>query len=188
MRNWAFIQKNLRDLDHEKKVILGAHFFTVLFCFFPWFKAQPIYGPEQSFNALQGPPFLIGFFMFVLAAAVVLYFADKIWESDRIHLPIKEHNFFNFCGGLIITFLILHWSVLWQYGQEVQDSEIRFGLSVVFLLQIFALAATHLHKKTKHHESVQSFFNHSPTTPPEKEKKTTSKAPEKHHPKNLLDK
>ncbi len=166
---YAFLHKNFRNLSFEKKTIFLSHFLTIIFCFFPWFSATPIYGEDYFYNAFKGPSFLIGFFIFIISFIIVLLFVDRLLEKQKIKLPISESLLYGVAGIQQIILLILAWSVLVSMGIDKEGGTIRFGIFLVFIVQISGLVATFLFFQLESQKNVKSFFRH----PNEKDKSET---------------
>lgn len=162
---YAFLHKNFRELNFEKRVIFVSHLLTLLFCFFPWFEGDGTYDPKITYMAVQGPGFLIGVFIFLISFVVVLYFLDRLFESERVELPISENTLF-FCASLQqLLLIILAWSVLLVTARDFADHAIRFGIFLVFVTQVTALVATFLNFQLEKQNQARSFFQHPDNKP-----------------------
>ncbi len=157
---YAYVHKNLRQLNFEKKVILAAHAITLIVCFFPWFEADPAYEPTFFYNAFQGPGFLIGTFIFVISLIITLLFLDRLFEKETVKLPFGENLLYFIAGVEQILLLILVWSVLVYTGKDFGDHEIRFGIFVAFVAQVSALVATFLNYQLDRQHEAKKFFQH----------------------------
>lgn len=157
---YAFLHKNFRELNFEKKVILISHLLTMIFCFFPWFEADPAYDAKFTYNAFQGPGFLIGFFVFLISFVVALYFLDRLFESERVGLPMPENTLFFGASLQQLLLIVLAWSVLFATGKDFGDHAIRFGIFLSFVAQVAALVGTFLNMQLDRQRQAQSFFNH----------------------------
>ncbi len=161
---YAFLHKNFRSLNFEKKVIFLAHLATLVFCFFPWFEANPTYSPPYFLNAFQGAGFLIGFLIFTISLIIFLLFLDRFFERELIKLPFSENTLYYVVGLEQILLITIMWSVLSVTGKDFADHSIRYGIFLVFVAQVSGLVATFLnHQLDKQHEALD-FFAH-----PEKE-------------------
>lgn len=157
---YAFLHKNFRNLSFEKKAIVLSHFFTLVFCFFPWFSATPIYGEDFFYNAFKGPSFLIGFFIFIISFVIVMLFVDRLLEKKKVKLPFSESLLYGVAGIEQIVLLILAWSVLASTGIEYEGGAIRFGIFLTFIAQISGLVATFLFFQVESQKKAKGFFKH----------------------------
>jgi hypothetical protein len=152
--SYAYLHKKFRDLGFEKQVIFVSHFGTLILCFSPWFVANIKYGNPIIYTAFNGPIFLIGSFIFLFSLIVFLLFLDCIFERKKIKLPFDEAFFYFFVGFQQIFLLILAWSVLIK--STYINSEIRFGIFFIFILQIAGLVATFLFNQLDSHEHFEN--------------------------------
>lgn len=158
---YAFLHKNFRDLTFERKTIFLAHLATILFCFTPWFSADPVYEEEFFFNAFQGTGFLIGFFIFLISLIIVLLFMDQLFEKRKIKLSFSENILYFSTGAQQILLLILMWSVLASVGNQFESHSIRFGIFLTFMAQIAGLVATFLNFQIEKQNQAKNFFQHT---------------------------
>lgn len=165
---YAFLHKNFRELNFEKKVIVLSHLLTLVFCLFPWFEGDGTYDPKITYNAFQGPGFLIGVCIFLISFIIVLYFFDRLFESERVELPISENTLFFGASLQQLLLIILAWSVLIVASRDFADHAIRFGLFLVFVTQVTALVATFLNFQLEKQTQARSFFQHPETKPDHK--------------------
>ncbi len=169
----AFLHKNFRDLDFEKKIIFFAHLLTLIFCFFPWFQADPIGDVPFFYNAFEGPSFLIGLFIFLIAFVVVMLFIDRLLEKETVKLPFPETHFYFAVGIQELILIIMAWSVLGSIGADYNDHAIRFGIFFVFMAQIAGLVATFLYAQIQTQRKAQDFFKNPEAKPDKKVKQPT---------------
>lgn len=153
--------RNFRNLDMEEKLIFSSHAATIFLCFFPWIALTPVYGVAETFNAFSGPTKLMGWLIFLLSLVGIAFFADKILQKKWLKFSIPNELILGFGSFQQVILLICIWSVLVQYGQGFENSEILFGLFLCFFAQVLALAATHLLMKKGKKKAVEDFF----TTP-----------------------
>lgn len=156
----AYLHKNFRNLSFEKKLIFLSHAFTLIFCFFPWFSASPVYIDEFFYNAFEGPTYLIGMLVFLISFLIFLLFLDRLFEKQKVTLSFSENILYFVCGAQQILLLVLAWSVLMVIGREFENHEIRFGISVIFILQVIGLVATFLNYQINQQKKVKQFFKH----------------------------
>lgn len=155
---YAFVHKNFRQLSFERKTIFLAHALTLVFCFFPWFSADPVYESEFFYNAFEGAGFLIGTFIFLISLIITLLFVDRLLEKRKVKLPFPE-NWLYFGAGLQqLLLLVIMWSVLAAIGNDFENHEIRFGIFFVFIAQVCALVATFLDFQLEQQKKARSFF------------------------------
>jgi len=155
---YAFLHKNFRELNFEKKVIFISHVLTMVFCAFPWFEADPAYDAKFTYNAIQGPGFLIGFFIFLISFVIALYFLDRLFESERVELPIPENALFFGASIQQLLLIVLAWSVLFATGKDFGEHAIRFGIFLAFVSQVAALVGAFLNSQLDRQRQAQSFF------------------------------
>ncbi len=154
----AFLHKNFRELNFEKKAVLISHVLTLIFCWFPWFEASKDYIPTFNYNAFSGPGFLIGTFVFLISLLVVVYFLDRLFESERVKLPMSENSLFFAAGALQILLIVLAWSVLFSVGRDFSESGLRFGIFLTFVSQVAGLVATFLNAQLDRQTQARAFF------------------------------
>jgi len=165
---YAFLHKNFRELNFEKRVIFVCHLLTLAFCWFPWFEARlGDYSEPFDYHAFQGPGFLIGVFIFLISLFMIVYFLDRLFESERVQLPISENALFFGSSLLQILLIVLAWSVLFAIGKDYAEGSIRFGIFLVFVSQIAALVATFLNFQLGRQQQVRSFFRHPDDNSPQ---------------------
>ena len=157
---YAFLHKNFRELNFEKKVIFVSHILTVVLCFFPWFEYDiGDFSPASSYNAFGGPGAMIGFIIALISFVIGLYFLDRLFESERVELPVSENSLFFGASLQQLLLIVLAWSVLSFIGREYSQSAIRFGIFLAFVAQVTALVATFLNIQLDRQHQAQSFFN-----------------------------
>jgi ABC-type uncharacterized transport system permease subunit len=159
---YAFLQKNIRDLSFEKKVLLGTQILTMISCFAPWFSATRIYGEALFFNAFEGNSFLIGWLIFLMALGVTVFFFDRLLEKERIRLPFSENFLYFFAHGQQLLLVVLAWSVLASVGSSFEFYEIRFGLFLCLILQVVGLVSAYLNYQIGLQNKAENFFSHPP--------------------------
>lgn len=157
---YAYIHKNFRNLSFEKKIIFLVHAFTLVFCFAPWFSATPVYTDAFFYNAFEGPSFLIGTLIFLISLTIFLLYIDRIFEKQKVTLSFSENILYFVTGSQQILLLILAWSVLMISGREFETHSIRFGIFVIFILQVAGLVATFLNYQIEQQKKAQAFFKH----------------------------
>ena len=155
---YAFLHKNFRELNLEKRVIFIAHILTMLFCFFPWFEADSQYVATFTYNAFTGTHFLIGCCIFLISLLITIYFLDRILESERVTLPISQKALFFGASIQQILLIILAWSVIVAAGRDFGEHAVRFGIFLAFVSQIAALVATFLNAQLDRQQQARSFF------------------------------
>jgi len=159
---YAFLVKNFHSLSFEQKIIFIANFLTSLFCFFPWISYSPILGYGESFchNAFFGTGFLVGTLIFGLSFSVFGIFLDKILQTKKIKLPVKENNYLIFATIELLIFLIIAWSILIFLGNELEEAEIRFGIFGCFFSQVISAVALFLQVKKEKKQNAKNQFMH----------------------------
>ncbi|MCK5460854.1 hypothetical protein KAI58_02625 [Candidatus Gracilibacteria bacterium] len=158
---YAYLHKNFRNLSFEKKTIFLSHTVTLLFCFFPWFSASPVYTEEFFYTAFGGPSFLMGIIIFFISFVVFLLFLDQLFEKQKINLPVSENLLYFTAGAQQFLLLILVWSVLTMVGRDFENHEIRFGLFLAIISQICGLVATFLNYQLDQQKKAKEFFSHT---------------------------
>ncbi len=169
---FAFMRKNFRELSFEMRVIFLAHALTVLFCFFPWISVEPLYDSPYWNSGFFGPSGLIGLFIFLFSASVVVLVIDKLLETKRIKLPFPERYFYVGVGIEQVLLIVLAWSVLISISRDFEVSEIRFGIFIALLSQIIGLVAAYLQTQKDRKQQAMAFFQHPQKTKPTKTEKT----------------
>jgi len=157
---YAFLHKNFREFNFERKVIFLAHLATLVFCFFPWLEINPAYEAKFYYNAFQGPGFLIGIFIFVISLVIVFLFLDRLFERELIKFPFSENWIYYVASIEQVILLILVWSVLNNIGNGFIEHNLRYGIFLAFVAQISALVATFLNHQLDKQHQVREFFNH----------------------------
>jgi len=161
---YAYIHKNVRELNFESLVVAGCHFFTVVACFMPWFAATPTYGQIFWYNSFKGPGFLIGIMIFLISLSIVILFLDRIIEINKIKLPVSANYVYLVAGMQQLFLIILLWSVLVAVGSSYSDHALRFGIFMAFALQVCGLAATYLNLQIEKKQAAKDFFQHPSAT------------------------
>ena len=118
-----------------------------------------------SYSAFSFFSFLIGSLIFLISLGVVLLFLDKLFDWNRIKLPIAERYVYLFASGEQIIFLILAWSVLFSETRSLSPVEIRFGIFVCFLVQVIGVVAAQLHYQNVQKRNARRFMQHPPVSP-----------------------
>ena len=167
----AFIAKNFRQLSLERKIIFFVHILTLFGCVCPWVAGQPLYEAPFAHNAFGGAHFLLGFLVFLISAGVVLFFVDEIFETQKLKIKVRENFLFFAAGGQNLILTIGAWSVIFAFSREFVDTEIRFGIFIVFLAQIVGLVATYLNYQNEKQKKVHHFFNAPKSDVPENKPK-----------------
>ncbi len=162
----AFLRKNFQNFSFELQVIFFAHLATAIFCFFPWFAADPAYEDPFFNTAFGGAGFLIGIFIFLVSISIVLFLLNRLFEYQKVKLSFSESAFYFYAGIEQIVFLVLMWSVLFYISRTYEVSEIRFGFYGAILAQIMGLTAAFLNIKNEKRDSVRNFFSHPETATP----------------------
>jgi len=155
---YAFLHKNFRELNLEKRVIFIAHFLTMIFCFFPWFEADSEYVATFTYNAFSGAHFLLGSCIFVISLLITIYFLDRMFESEKVPLPISQNTLFFGASLQQILLIVLAWSVIVATGKDFGEHAVRFGIFLAFVAQIAALVATFLNAQLDRQQQARSFF------------------------------
>ena len=102
---------------------------------------------------------MIGFIIALISFVIGLYFLDRLFESERVDLPISENALFFGTSLQQLLLIVLAWSVLAFIGREYSQSAIRFGIFFAFIAQVTALVATFLNAQLDRQRQAQSFFN-----------------------------
>lgn len=157
---YAYIHKNLRELNFESQVILGCHVLTMAACFMPWFAARPAYDDFFWYSSFRGPGFLMGIMIFLISLSVVILFLDRILERNVIKLPFNANYVYLFAGAQQIFLIVLMWSVLLATGNSYTEHTLRFGIFMAFTVQICGLVATFLNFQLEKQKEAKSFFQH----------------------------
>jgi hypothetical protein len=165
---YAYVHKNLRQLNLERMVIFGCHVLTMIACFLPWFAATPAYERIFYYSSFRGPGFLIGICIFLISLSVVILFLDKILERNVIKIPFNENYFFITAGIQQVFLIVLMWSVLLATGNNYAEHSLRFGIFVAFAVQVCALVATFLNFQLDKQHEAKAFFQHPEPPKPEK--------------------
>jgi len=157
---YAFIRKNFYNLGKEIQTIFLLQFLSVLFVFFPVIST---YSPDLNWrfhSVLQGETWLIGFLILILSLSVITYFIGKITESFKIKLPIEENILLFSISLFQILLTILAWSVLIVVKNNFDNTQVRFGIALLFLSYVvnFFLALFLIQKSKK--AKTMSFFEH----------------------------
>lgn len=181
MKKYAFLHKNFRSLDAEKKTIFLTNAGTLLLCLFPWYAEYPVYGEGVWFNAFGGSWFLLGSAVFLCALLVLIHIGDQLLETQKINLPIDENKLYLGISLECLLIIFFAWSVLQSTANTAYHGEVRYGVALCALLQFISILTGVLRLKDKKKEVVKDFFDLP--------KKSTKKevAPDHHHPQNLLD-
>lgn len=166
----AFVHKNFRELNFEKKVIFLCHVLLIVFLFTPWLSEDTDHSPLEFLMAFNYITWLIALIMFVISFLVVAYFIDRLIESERVKLPITENTFFYITAAQQLLLIIIAWSVLSAFGKtsiDYVDSSMRFGIFLAFVTQVTALVATFLNSQLDKQTQARSFFQHPDNQPQE---------------------
>ncbi len=155
----AFLHKNFRDLKFELKVVFLMHLLTVVFCFMPWVSYSPLYGSSYYENAFGGTIKLMGVLIFLISLAVCFIFADKLFKTKKIKLPVAENLIFIFAGIQQIILIVCAWSVLMFMSGGFNLMETRFGIIFCLFFQIFGVVAAYLLTRDKQRKEVVDFFH-----------------------------
>jgi hypothetical protein len=164
---YAYVHKNLRELNFEEQVIFGSHFLTLLACFAPWFAATPAFENLFWYSSFGGPGFLIGICIFVISLGISITFIDRLFEKNSIKLPFNLNYLYAAAGIQQIFLIILMWSVLLAIGSSYAEHTLRFGIFMAFALQVCGLVATFLNFQLEKQKEAQSFFQHPEPPKPE---------------------
>ena len=183
MKKYAFLHKNFRSLDNEKKTIFIVHAATLLMCLFPWYAQYPVYGDGTWTNAFGGSWFLIGSVISLCALIPLVYIGDQLLETGKIKLPMNENHLYFGCGLQSLLLIILAWSVVQYTANSIANGEVRYGIFICLVLQFVGIIATILRMKDRKKEVAKDFFE----LPTKKEKKKEEPVHDHHHPQNLLD-
>ncbi|MCF7812186.1 hypothetical protein K9M59_01125 [Candidatus Gracilibacteria bacterium] len=175
---YAFLKRNFQKLSFEERTVFLVHALTILFCFFPWISIQPLYDDPYWHSALSGPGFLIGTFVLILSVLVVLFYLDKILESNRIKTKVPDTHIFLTAGIEQLILLVLAWSVLISISREFESSEIRFGIFAAFLAQVVGVVSAYLHLQNQQKKRARDFFQH-PKAPQKNESEGDTESSEK---------
>lgn len=182
MKKYAFLHKNFRSLDSEKKTIFLTNAGTLLLClFFPWYAEYPVYGEGSWFNAFGGSWFLLGCVIFLCALLVVVHIGDQLLETKKINLSLDENKLYLGLSLECLLVIFLAWSVLQSTANTAYHGEVRYGVAFSALLQFVSIVTTILRLKDQKKEGVKNFFDL-----PKKSKKK-EEPQDHHHPQNLLD-
>jgi len=154
-----FLQKNFRELSLELKIIFLAHLATLIFCFFPWVSYIPLYGDSHFDNAFDGPTKIMGIMIFLISLAIMTIFVAKLFKIKKFKLPVAENILFIFAGFQQIILIICAWSVILFMSGGYDLSEIRFGIILTLLAQVFGLVAAYLSTRFAQKKEVVSFFH-----------------------------
>lgn len=164
---YAYVHKNLRELNFEEQVIFGSHVLTILACFAPWFAATPAYETVFWYTGFGGPGFLIGICVFLISLGISFTFVDRLLEKNSIKLPFKWNYLYAAAGIQQIFLIILIWSVLIAIGSSYADHSLRFGIFMAFAVQVCGLVATFLNFQLDKQKEAKAFFQHPEVSKPE---------------------
>lgn len=156
---YAFLARNYRNLNFEKKVIFTMHVATVIACILPWAEFKSVYDdPIIIQNAFGGYHALMGIILAGLSIAIILLFIDRLFEKNAIKLPFSESYLY---GGVSLQqafIIIMIWSVLAKATNDYTDASLRFGIYFALICQVSALVATFLNYQIERTQTAQSFF------------------------------
>lgn len=157
-KHFAFLAKNLRELNFEDQVILGANIGTAIACFFPWASLEPLYGPTHFMNAFSGASWLIGTIVFCLALFSVSLFWDDLFETRALSFRVPRRTLLGAASIQSLFLQLCAGSVLNSVGTEYAQVDFRFGLAACLLLQIVTIVAVWLRTRESKKEAVKDFF------------------------------
>lgn len=183
MKRYAFLHKNFRGLDSEKKTIFLTNAGTLLLCLFPWYAEYPVYGEGSWFNAFGGSWFLLGLVIFLCALLIIIHIGDQLLETQKIKLPIDENKLYLALSAECLLVIFLAWSVLQSTANTAYHAEVRYGVALSALLQFISILTCVLRLKDKKREVAKDFFD----LPKKSHKKDAPQDHDHHHPQNLLD-
>ncbi len=163
---YAFLARNYREINFEKKVIFWSHVATMVACVLPWVEYVPNYEPIVIQNALQGYHYLLGMFLFTLSLIIVLLYLDRLFEKHTIKLPISENYVYAGVSLQQVFIIIMIWSVIGAFARDYTDVSTRFGIFVALIAQISCLVATFLNYQLEKQTVAQSFFQNPSTEEP----------------------
>lgn len=169
---YAFLAKNYREINFEKKVIFWMHILTIVSCLMPWLEFEDSFGgPINIYNAFNGYHYLLGLFLCALSLIILLLFIDRFFEKNSIKLPFSENLLYAGVSLQQFFIIIMMWSVASVTISAYADSSIRFGIFMALVAQISALVATFLNHQLEKQEDARSFFQ----SPDNRDHKTNSR-------------
>lgn len=198
MKKHAFLHKNFRHLDSEKKTIFVASAATMFLCLFPWYAEYPVYGEGTWINAFGGSWFLIGTAVLACTLVPLIHIGDELLETKKIKLPFDENRLYLGVSLQGLFLIILAWSVIQHTANAAYHAEVRYGVFLSSLAQFIVILTAILRMKDTKKQVVQDFFVPTPKekAPKPKREKITEplvtqeikkEEPDHHHPQNLLD-
>lgn len=162
---YAFLQRNFRNLNFERKIIVIANGVVLFGCLAPWIAIMPVYGEVTNFSAFSGPTKVMGGIIFFISIFILALFAEKMWDKEWFKwIKIEENVLLGFASLQQVILTICVWSVLLSFGQGFENSEIRFGIFICLFAGFASLLATYLDGLNLKKQKVVDFFGQSDKT------------------------
>lgn len=154
------VQRGFARLVFEEQVMLVANVLTICGLFFPWVSAASFREDWVTRNAFSVETWFFGVVLLVCAGVVTLLFAQEwLFRRPVLRLRLGRVNAALLSAGLSVLILLGTWATLFSIIQRYAESELRFGIAMVFVCQVMSGIAAYLLSSKETKKELTDFFH-----------------------------
>lgn len=127
------IQRAIRSLDLEERILNGASIFALVSIFLPWISGELLGQDFVSYSGFEFFTSFIGILVFLLHATLLMISAVPLFGGPIV-VRRRHKDFMRLCLSLQATILtVAALSVLTKVTYDYTRMEIRFGIYFTFI-------------------------------------------------------
>lgn len=117
----------------------------------PWYQDIDTFNTGDKFLGLNGPLYLLGVFILILASASLALVVMKALNKKLPKFIVSEDHAYIFAGAVSLFLLVIASSIYFhpKFGVNITMKEMRFGMGLSFLGNLLILSGGILKMKKK---------------------------------------